>query len=173
MDCIQPGSSVHGILWARITGVGCQVLLQGIFLTQGSNPHFLCLLHWQSGSLPLAPSRKPIHINVYIYIYIYFFFFFLLRVHILMCSYDTYSQGKQGLTDLRVHFRTVCLFPNRTESIRFLRNYEMDRRMFHFNLIHASWLQRGETIPTVNSHAGDTWASLVTCRQVYGNFCAT
>ena len=27
--------------------------LQGIFLTQGLNPHLLCLLHWQVGSLPL------------------------------------------------------------------------------------------------------------------------
>ena len=26
------------------TGVGCHFLLQGIFLTQGSNPHLLCLL---------------------------------------------------------------------------------------------------------------------------------
>ena len=32
------------------TGVGCQFVLQGIFLTQGSNP---CLLHWQADSLPL------------------------------------------------------------------------------------------------------------------------
>ena len=33
------------------TGVGCHVLLQAIFLTQGSNPHLLCLLHWSEGSL--------------------------------------------------------------------------------------------------------------------------
>ena len=32
------------------TGVGCHFLLQGIFLTQGSN---LCFLHWQADSLPL------------------------------------------------------------------------------------------------------------------------
>ena len=30
---------------SRYTGVGCHFLLQGIFLTQGANPHFLCLLH--------------------------------------------------------------------------------------------------------------------------------
>ena len=41
------------------TGVGCCVLLQGIFLTQGLNPHLLCLLHWQASSLPLAPPEKP------------------------------------------------------------------------------------------------------------------
>ena len=39
-DCIcsPPGSSVHGILQAGILEWGCHVLLQGIFLTQGSNP---------------------------------------------------------------------------------------------------------------------------------------
>ena len=41
------------------TGVGCQFLLQGIFLIQGSSPHLLHLLHWQVGSLPLAPPGKP------------------------------------------------------------------------------------------------------------------
>ena len=35
-------------------GVGCHFLLQGIFTTQGSNQHFLCLLHWQTYSLPLG-----------------------------------------------------------------------------------------------------------------------
>ena len=32
------------------TGVSCHFLLQGIVLTQGLNPHFLCLLHWQADS---------------------------------------------------------------------------------------------------------------------------
>ena len=40
-------------------GVGCHALLQGMFPTQGLNPHLLCLLHWQIGSLPLALSGKP------------------------------------------------------------------------------------------------------------------
>ena len=31
----------------------------GIFLTQGSNLRLLSLLHWQAGSLPLAPPGKP------------------------------------------------------------------------------------------------------------------
>ena len=30
-------------------------LLQEIFPTQGLDPHLLCLLHWQTNSLPLAP----------------------------------------------------------------------------------------------------------------------
>ena len=31
------------------TGVGSHSLLEGIFLTQGSKLHLLCLLHWQVG----------------------------------------------------------------------------------------------------------------------------
>ena len=43
------------------TGVGCHALLQGTFPAQGWNPRLLCLLHWQAGSLPLAP---PEHYHV-------------------------------------------------------------------------------------------------------------
>ena len=58
MDCRPPGSSVHEIFQARIL-VGCHFLLQGIFLTQGSNLCFLPLLHWQADSLPLYHLRSP------------------------------------------------------------------------------------------------------------------
>ena len=37
-------------------GYSIPVLLQGIVPTRGSNPHLLCLLHWQEVSLPIAPS---------------------------------------------------------------------------------------------------------------------
>ena len=54
MDCSLPGSSGYGILH----GLPCPP--QGIFPTQGSDPHLLCLLHWQVGSLPLVPPGKPL-----------------------------------------------------------------------------------------------------------------
>ena len=54
MDCSPPGSSVHGNSPVKNTGVGCHVLLHWIFLIQGSNSCLLCLMHWQTGSLPLA-----------------------------------------------------------------------------------------------------------------------
>ena len=38
MDCSPPGSSVHGDSPGKNTGVGCHVLLQGIFPAQGWNP---------------------------------------------------------------------------------------------------------------------------------------
>ena len=48
-----PGSSVRKIFQAIILEC-CHFLLQRIFLTQGSNSHLLCLLHWQVDSLPLS-----------------------------------------------------------------------------------------------------------------------
>ena len=47
IDCSTPGSSVHRLLQAWILEWFSMPLLQGIFPTQGSNPHLLCLLHWR------------------------------------------------------------------------------------------------------------------------------
>ena len=60
MDHRSPGPSVHGILKARILEWISHELLQGIFLTQGWKLSLLHLLHWQQGSLPLAPPGKPL-----------------------------------------------------------------------------------------------------------------
>ena len=61
-NCFRP----RGLKLARLlcpwdfpgknTGVVCHFLLQGIFLTQGSNPS---LLHWQVDSLPLSQQGSP------------------------------------------------------------------------------------------------------------------
>ena len=53
------------------TGVGCRALLQGIFPTQGSNPHLFCLLHLQGGPLPLAPLGKPYILHSLPYFHVY------------------------------------------------------------------------------------------------------
>ena len=63
MDCSPPGSSVHGILLARILEWVANAFLQGIFPTQGWNLHLSCLLHWQASSLPLVPPGKPMSIT--------------------------------------------------------------------------------------------------------------
>ena len=52
--------AIHGDSAGKNTGVDCHPL-QGIFLTQGLNIHLLCLLHWQEGSLPLAPPGKRLN----------------------------------------------------------------------------------------------------------------
>ena len=57
-DCSLPGSSGHGILQARYwSGLPCPP--PGNLLTQGSNLHVLCLLHWQGSSLSLPSPGKP------------------------------------------------------------------------------------------------------------------
>ena len=56
MDYSLSGSSVHGILQAKILEVGCHFLLQGIFPTQGWDPY---PLHWQADSFSTEPPRKP------------------------------------------------------------------------------------------------------------------
>ena len=59
MDCSPPGSSVTGDSPGKDTGVGCHVLLQGIFPTQESNLCLLWLSYWQANSLPVALPEKP------------------------------------------------------------------------------------------------------------------
>ena len=48
--CESPGKN---------TEVGCHFLLQGVFLTQGSSPCLLGLLHWPVDSLVQLPPEKP------------------------------------------------------------------------------------------------------------------
>ena len=52
VDCMKPAGFLCP--WdfpGKNTGAGCHFLLQGIFLTQGSNSS---LCHWQADSLPLS-----------------------------------------------------------------------------------------------------------------------
>ena len=58
IDCSLLGSPVHGDSPGKNTGVVCHALLQGIFLTQGSNPRLSHFLHWYAGSLPLLLPGK-------------------------------------------------------------------------------------------------------------------
>ena len=60
MDCSLPGSSVHGDSPGKNTGVGCHALLQGTFLTQGSN---LGLLHCRQILYNLNHQGSPGKIN--------------------------------------------------------------------------------------------------------------
>ena len=64
VDCSPPGSSVHRILQARILECVAMSSSREIFQTQGSNPHLLCLLHWQAGSLPLAPGKPVLELCI-------------------------------------------------------------------------------------------------------------
>ena len=57
-----PGSSSPWNFSGKNTGVDCHFLSPGDLPNlQGSNLCLLCLLHWQSDSLPLAPPGSPIN----------------------------------------------------------------------------------------------------------------
>ena len=64
MDCSQSGPSVHGIFQART--LGCHFLLQGIFPTQGLNPHLLfgkgILYYWATRK---ACKQSCVHVCVH------------------------------------------------------------------------------------------------------------
>ena len=62
MDWSPPDSSVQEGLPGKNTGVGCYFLLQGIFPTQGWNPH---LLHWQSDSWSLRHQVRSSECKIY------------------------------------------------------------------------------------------------------------
>ena len=57
VDCSPPGSSVHGILQAKNTGVSSHSLLQGIFPIKPGSPTL------QADSLPSKPPGKPLTPN--------------------------------------------------------------------------------------------------------------
>ena len=57
MDCSLPGSPAMEFSRQEYWS-GLPFRAQGDLPTQGLNPRLLCLLHWQVGSLPLAPPRK-------------------------------------------------------------------------------------------------------------------
>ena len=59
VDCSLPGLSVHGDSAGKNAGVGFHALLQGVFSTQGSNPHLLCLLHCRRILYLLSHQGSP------------------------------------------------------------------------------------------------------------------
>ena len=86
MDCSLPGSSVHRILQARITGVGFHFLLQGIFLTQESNPS---LPHFRQILYPLSYEGSPLFCISTVYVQ--------LLSHVRLCDPMDCSTGSSVL----------------------------------------------------------------------------
>ena len=97
----------HGLQSARLlcpwdfpgknTGVGCHFLLQGIFLTQESNPRLLCLLHQQTDSLPRrhlgSPSKSWLQTQYLPQEMEVLFFFFLIGPGSTVCASEVPAIG--------------------------------------------------------------------------------
>ena len=60
VDCTPPGSSVYGILQAKILELVAMPSSRGSPQPGDLNACLLCLLHCQAGSLPLAPPGKAL-----------------------------------------------------------------------------------------------------------------
>ena len=75
MGYSPPVTSDHGILQARVLEWGCCALLQGIFLTQGSNPHLSPAL---AGGFFTIGATWEAHISIYLSI----------SVLVFLCSQD-------------------------------------------------------------------------------------
>ena len=74
------------------TEMGCCFLFQGIFWTQGLNPHLLHLLHWQADSLPLCNLGSHTHIyyiRICIYIHTYKLIYFHLSPKASTTNWET------------------------------------------------------------------------------------
>ena len=102
-------------------GVGCHALLQGSFLTQGSSPCFLRLLHRQADSFPVLPPGKPLTICSVPFFFqtnfeIFFLFFWFssysaivwacFQFFLLVCFLFTF-----GFTEL-LESLNLCVLPN-------------------------------------------------------------
>jgi len=59
MDSSLPGSSVHGVLLARVLEWVVMPSSRGSSWPRDWTHVSLCLLHWHMGSLPWAPAGKP------------------------------------------------------------------------------------------------------------------
>ena len=60
MDCSPLGCSVHGMSEEGILEWVAILLLQGIFTTQGSNLHLLCLRHRQACSFTTSATWEAL-----------------------------------------------------------------------------------------------------------------
>ena len=90
MDCSPPATRLL-CPWdspGKNTGLGCHFLLQGIFPIQGWNPHLLLLLHWQEGSLPLAPPGSDAE-HLFLFLLVIYMpssvKFWVIFAHFLLC----------------------------------------------------------------------------------------
>ena len=59
MDCSPPGSSIQGILQARILEWVAISYSRGSSWSRDRIQHVLCLLHWQADSLPQCHLGRP------------------------------------------------------------------------------------------------------------------
>ena len=111
----------------REIGVGYHAFLQGMFPTQGSNSHLLCLQLWKVSSLPLVLPGKPTHTHIHTYKYIYFliyllyiYYFYVLSQYGLLQDIEyssLYSIVGLGCLSILCVLAHICQSPNPNLSL--------------------------------------------------------
>ena len=112
------------------TGVGCHLLLQGVFPTQGSNLHLLCLLHCKQILYHWAIREAPWNICI-------------------PCEYPQKSTTAEALNDNedKITFwgcqMTVSPFPPVLSLCFFLFQCFLQRLVFRVSMAAPTWLCKG------------------------------
>ena len=86
VDRSPPGSSVHGILQARILEWAAMPSSRELSWPRDQT-HISYLLHWQVGSLPLVPPGKPSLQCTYSYLSFFFFFLHIIKIYFFLFFY--------------------------------------------------------------------------------------
>ena len=85
--------------------------LQGIFPTQVSNSHLLCLLHWQAGSYPLVPPGKPGCVSVWSPCCMRSYIYFRIKKSWCLCS-GLFQRWKSNY----LYWNKLIWYPGRLET---------------------------------------------------------
>ena len=113
MDCSLPGSSVHGILKARILEWIAMPSSKGSSWPRDQTSVSYVYLHWQVGSLPLTPSRSPqspLHQPVFCIVLQFSSVQSLSRVQLFATPWTTACQASLSITNLQASNRPFYLF---------------------------------------------------------------
>ena len=141
MDCTP--HFVHGIFQSRILQWVAILFLQGIFLTQGLNPH---LLPWQVGLFFFLTTEPPGKPQIYIYVSIY------LYISHFKSDFLNTNDRKPIINNIllyRISTKVPCVHSVETykESVLFpwsplycnsLRLFFLKRLLEFFFMIHSS-----------------------------------
>ena len=176
MDCSPPGSSIHGILQARILE-WVAMLLQGIFLIQGLNPGLLCLMHWQVGSLPLAPPGKPHSIQDLSLV-----IFTLSSEMMVLCfpavssfflivayeSADTFEGLQEAMGPVRPEEESPVLLVLNFQASDATHNLKAEKLVVVIQAVGLFWVQVGFTSSCFLSLTAAMWSLFPTCDSAQG-----
>ena len=112
--------------------MGCHVLLQGIFPSQGSNLGLICLLHWQVGSLPEVPPEKHP--------------FLLLNQWTSEVNKNPEIQGRKALGNASSPWRTVWWYCRVSESQVFNKLFYQNTSTHKIRTLSIEIPPNGQTI---------------------------